>query len=98
MREAQNSNFSETMWLTTKVTRRETREEILKEGLNAREEKASKAAESYRNDLNRKAELRDGIQKRSAEVKQAHLENLNRKAEEYRERLRGYLRPELREG
>lgn len=99
MRESHTSyrDAGTSSWLNSKVQRRQTRDCILKEGSESRQEKAERAAESFLEDLGRKAELRDEIRLRMEESKKAGEELVRQKAEAYRQRLRGYLRPELRE-
>lgn len=82
---------SERTWLDNKILRRELAEDIGREGLTKRAERATQAAEDFRDDLTRRAELRTGIEKKSAEIRRREEDLLRRKADEYRERLRRYL-------
>ncbi len=94
---APNANACTSAWLNSKVSRRVAREDLLREGESLRAERAGKAAESFLYDLERKAELRDEIRSRMDKSKLAQEEVLRQKADAYRARLRGYLRPELRD-
>lgn len=86
---------AERSWLDSKVLRRELTEDLHERALNHRVEKASKAAESFMDDMNRRAELRSGIERKSEEIRKQYVEEMRRHAEEYREKLRKKLRPDV---
>ena len=83
-------------WLDSKVMRRELTEDLHKESLSKRAERANEAARSFLGDLTKRAEVRHGLEERSIERRRREEDILRQKADEYRERLRKYLRPELR--
>lgn len=87
----------ERTWLDSKVLRRQMTEDLGKQGLSQRSEKATEAAESFMDDMNRRAAMRTGIERKSEEQRKQQVELMQRKAEEYRERLRRKLRPEVRD-
>jgi len=87
---------SESTWLDRKVLRRELTQDLNRESLTKRVEHASQAAETFKDDLSRKAQLRTGIEKKSAEVRRREEEILKRQADEFREKLRRKLPSELR--
>lgn len=104
MAEIRNNLFDTTMgvrsehtWLDKKVMRRELTEDLNRESLSKRAERAVEAAEEFRDDLSRRAEARNGIEKKSVEIRRREEEILRRKADEYRERLRKKLPADLRE-
>lgn len=81
----------ERSWLDAKVMRREMTQDLQREALSQRKERASEAAESYRNGMSKRAEKRNGLEQRSREARAHYEELLKRKAEEYREKLRAKL-------
>lgn len=85
----------EVSWLDSKVMRRELTEDLQRVALTERKEKADAEADMFRELLNKRAEQRDGLEKKSAELRKLHEEAMRRKAAEYRERLRSKLRPDL---
>lgn len=87
----------ERTWLDKQLLRRELTADQKREALDRRSQKASEAAESFRERMNSRAELRSGIEKKSEEIRKQQLELMQRKADEYRERLRNKLRPEVRD-
>jgi hypothetical protein len=84
-------------WLDCKVLRREVTTIRDKESLSHRVERAGDEAQNFLRDLTRKAEKRHEMERKLVEARRLQEENLKRQAEEYREKLRGYLRPELRD-
>lgn len=82
-------------WLDSKVMRRELTEDRRREGFSKRTEKASEAAESFLGDLNRRAEMRSGIERKSEEARKQQIELMRQKADEYRERLRSKMPPQV---
>jgi hypothetical protein len=88
----------ESTWLDKKVLRRELTQDLNRESLHRRTERASEAADNFRDDLTRRAKLRNGIEKKSVEVRRKEEEVLRQKADEYRERLRKKLSTNLRLG
>lgn len=84
-------------WLDSKVMRRELSQDLEKEALSHRARQATQAAESFRDDMNRRAATRDGIERKSEEMRKQQLALMQGKAEEYRNRLRNKLRPEIRD-
>jgi hypothetical protein len=84
-------------WLDRKVLRRELTDERLRDSMNNRAERATTAAQSFLEDMSRKAQMRNGIERKSEEIRRAQEEAMKAKADAYRQKLRGYLRPELRD-
>jgi hypothetical protein len=84
-------------WLDRKVLRRELTANRDKDSLTNRAERATNAAQNFLQDMTRKVEMRNDIERKSEEVRRQQQESLRQQAEEYREKLRGYLRPELRD-
>lgn len=85
----------EKSWLDSKVLRREMTEDRQREALSQRKELASEAAGLFRDGMSRRAEMRNGLEQRSKESRAHHEELLKRKAQEYREKLRSKLRPDV---
>jgi hypothetical protein len=85
----------EKTWLDSKVMRRELTEDLERGAFTDRVEKANQAAESFRDGIAKRAEMRNGLEERSKESRRQHEEMLKRKAEEYREKLRAKLRPDV---
>ncbi len=81
----------ESSWLDRKVLRRELTDSLNRQSLSERTEKAEMAKENFLGDLSRRAQLREGVEKKSEQIRKQHEEALRRKADEYRERLRKYL-------
>jgi len=84
-------------WLSEKVNRRETKEELLKERLTEREMRANQAAEDYLGHLSRRAKLRDGLRERGEDYRRMQQEILEEKARQFREQLRKKLPDTLRD-
>ena len=84
-------------WLDRKQLRREISDNLSKESLSARSESAQDVAQNFLDELSRKAQLRNGISRKSEELKRQHQQTLKRQADEYRERLRRLMPPSLRE-
>jgi len=82
-------------WLDSKVMRREMTEEMQREAFAQKKEKADAAAETFLEKLSRRNEARDGLEKKSAEIRKSHEDLMRQKAEEYRERLRSKLRKDV---
>jgi hypothetical protein len=82
-------------WLDSKVMRRELTEDLQRAALTERKSKAEEEAEMFREILSKRAEKRDGLEKKSAELRKLQEEIMRRKADEYRERLRSKLRPDV---
>jgi hypothetical protein len=71
-------------------------EDLCREGLTRRAEMMGEASNSFRDDLNERAARRDGLARRSEESRRREAELMQRKAEEYRDKLRKKLRLEER--
>jgi hypothetical protein len=105
MAEARNNIFDHTLgicserqsWLGRKVLRRELTDDLNRDSLTKRTERASAAAEDFRDDMSRRAQLRNGIEKKSVEIRRREEEILKQKADEYRQRLQRYLPRELQD-
>lgn len=78
-------------WLDSKVMRREMTQDLQREALSQRREKASEAAGMYRDFMSKRAEQRNGLEQKSKEARAYYEELLKRKAAEYREKLRAKL-------
>lgn len=87
----------DSVWLDRKVLRRELTADLSKKGLEGKSIGAIAAAEGFLDDMTRRAQARAGIEKKSEEIRRQHEQMMREKASAYRERLRGYLRPELRD-
>jgi hypothetical protein len=85
----------EKSWLDSKVMRRELTQDLQRDALSQRKEKATEAAESFRDGMSKRAEMRNGLEQRAKESKSHYEELLKRKADEYREKLRSKLRPDV---
>jgi hypothetical protein len=85
----------EKSWLDSKVMRRELTEDLQRNGMAQRQERAGQVADIFRDTLSKRAEMRSGLEQRSKESRRLHEEMLKRKAEEYREKLRSKLRAEV---
>lgn len=85
----------EKTWLDSKVMRRELTEDLQRNGLVQRMEKAGEVADLFRDTLSKRAEMRSGVEQKSKESRRAHEDMLKRKAEEYREKLRAKLRKDV---
>lgn len=103
MADVRNNIFDSTIgagqqktWLDSKVTRRSLTEDLHKESLTKKTERANEAAKNFLGDLTKRAEVRHGLEERSVQRRRLEEDMLRRKADEYREKLRRYLRPELR--
>jgi hypothetical protein len=64
---------------------------------STRESGAYEMSELFLGEMKARAELRNGLEQKQKATRQREQEILKRQADEYRERLRKYLRPELRE-
>jgi hypothetical protein len=84
-------------WLDRKVMRREMSDSLNRQAIDICTQRADLAAQKYLDDLRGKAEVRNDIERKSEEIRQRHQEELKRQADQYRSKLRGYLRPELRD-
>ena len=84
-------------WLDRKLMRREMSDSLNRQAIDTRAERADAAAKSFLDGLRGKAELRNDIERKSEEIRQRQQEELKRQADQYRSKLRGYLRPELRD-
>jgi hypothetical protein len=84
-------------WLEQKVMKRELTDILNKESISAKAESAQDVRQGFLEDLNRKAELRSGISKKSEELKRIQQEKLAQQAAEYREKLRRRMPESLRE-
>jgi hypothetical protein len=84
-------------WLDKRQLRRELTDNLNRESINARAESAQDVAQGFLDDLNRKAQLRDGISRKSEELKRLQQERIRREAEEYRQRLRRRMPRSLRD-
>jgi hypothetical protein len=84
-------------WLENKVEKREEKEGLAKRSMDQRQSNAYEQAEVFLGEMKSRATLRDGIEQKSKMVREREQQILKRQADEYRERLRKYLRPELRE-
>lgn len=79
--------------LQRKLAQYQTDKDRFKEVLHERQEGAQKQAQSYLVNLSERAEFRASSAARGEQEKQAYAEVLKKQAEEYKRRLRGYLRP-----
>jgi hypothetical protein len=70
-------------------------QDLQRAALTERKSKAEEEAEMFREILSKRAEKRDGLEKKSAELRKLQEEIMRRKADEYRERLRSKLRPDV---
>ncbi|HEY9789819.1 MAG TPA: hypothetical protein V6D22_05445 [Candidatus Obscuribacterales bacterium] len=84
-------------WLDRKMMRREMSDTLNRQAIDICTQRATSAAQKFLDDLREKAELRSDIERKSEEIRLRHQEELRRQAEQYRSKLRGYLRPELRD-
>jgi hypothetical protein len=84
-------------WLDRKVLQRELTDSLNQNSLNQRKERASQAAETFLGDLSERAQRRNGIERRSEQIRRQQEEILKRQADEYRQRLRKFLPAELRD-
>ena len=84
-------------WLDRKQLKREITDTMNKESMSARTESAQDVAQNFLDELSRKAQLRNGISRKSEELRRQQQEKLKRQADEYRERLRRLMPPTLRE-
>lgn len=89
--------FPSDNWLDRRQLRRELTDNLERESMSAKNESAQNMAQNFLDELSRKAQLRDGISRKSEELKRQQEETLRRQAAEYRERLRRLMPPSLRE-
>lgn len=85
----------EKTWLDSKVMRREMTEDLQRNGMAQRAEKAVEVADLFRDSLSKRAEKRNDLEQKSKESRRLHEEMLRSKAEEYREKLRSKLRKDV---
>ncbi len=79
--------------LQRKLAQFQTEKDRFKEVLHEREEGAQKQAQSYLGNLSERAEFRATSRARGEQEKQVFADMLKKQAEDYKRRLRGYLRP-----
>ena len=84
-------------WLDRRVLRREMTDSLNKQAVDNQVQKATDEAQGFLDGIRDRAQVRNIINKRSEETRRLHQEQLRQQAEAYRAKLRGYLRPELRD-